>query len=277
MRSFYILIFSLFSIIGFGQDYQYANPLFYFENGTKQKVLVDETNIRQSADIKASIIATLPAGEIITVLEDTEKVLTLGNRSAKWYKIRFDSEGQKKVGYIWGANLSVGYRHYKGFDFLFGVEGSEGQKVKMVVKILKDKGLIQNYQYIMDADGLNGVSFNWLGSNKGLGEPVENILVAEISGEGCGIPTFTKYFLWGDGKLVGLPILTMLSDAGGSSHVETYIFPDDKGGKKGQIILDIEDVVNINDSFEEEEEPDYRTTRSKKVYQINQMNIRQIK
>lgn len=270
---FYILLFFVLSFSSFGQDYVYVSPVFNFDNQTKQKVFEDETNVRQNPDLKSPIIGKLSMGQIVTVLEETKHVLLLGKRSAHWYKIRFDNpQGEKEIGYIWVANLSIGYRYYQGYDFLLGVESSVNNSIVLSVKVLRDNKLLQVIHHDIDdnVESLSWVSFKWLESTKGLAKPVDNILVAEVSGEACGVPGFTMNMLWDGEKLTSLPLLMNVGDAGVFYHTEDYIFPNDEGGEKGYIILKTEEGTIKNEDIYTGEKDDFNVTVSHKRYKIGE-------
>ncbi|MGE8512468.1 MAG: SH3 domain-containing protein, partial [Chryseobacterium culicis] len=51
-----------------------------------------------------------------------------------------------------------------------------------------------------------------------------------------------QYVLFKDKKLITLPQLTNVGDAGAFYHSEEYVFPNDKGGIPNAFILKVEDM-----------------------------------
>ncbi len=191
------------------------------------------------------MVDTLAVGQEVYIVEQAA-VLKLGNRAANWYKIRYDKNHKTHVGYIWGANLSLGYRQLEGYTFLFGTQPSPDKNdntnvnnVNLAVSVLKNNQLKQTIQFDAYDDSLSMVHFDW-GRDVGL-KGVHKLLVAGVSGEACGIPSVSKYMLWDGERLVELPTAESVSDAGVFYHDEDYIFPSDDKGVAGHIILQVEE------------------------------------
>lgn len=226
---------------------EYANYIFDVEDGSVQRIFSDQINVRISPNMNADTIDTLSLGQPVTVVSKTPRILKLGQRSAHWYKVRYAKEGKEYTGYVWGANFSIGYRSLDGHDFLLGVvPAKDSAMIAMVVNVIKDQQLKQSISIDISAESLSSAQFKWE-SNKGL-ERIKGVLMAQVSGEACGIPTTTQYMLWTGDKLIALPVLTSVADAGIFYHNEGYVFPSDKGGKKGQIIKTLKVAEAEDDS-----------------------------
>lgn len=154
-------------------------------------------------------------------------------------------------GYIWGGNLCVGYRNKNGYDFLFGLSKTIDKKTKPLneiekqniagIKVMEGSTLIDEVYFDTGkGEELSFASFN-IESNHKL-ENVELTLKAMVSGEACGIATYDQYVLFRDKKLVALPQLMNVGDAGAYYHSEEYVFPNDKGGVANTFILKVEDM-----------------------------------
>jgi hypothetical protein len=87
---------------------------------------------------------------------------------------------------------------------------------------------------------LSSASFNVESSHKL--QNVEFTLKATVSGEACGIASYDQYVLFKDKKLITLPQLMNVGDAGAFYHSEEYVFPNDKGGIPNAFILKVEDM-----------------------------------
>ncbi len=277
MKKLYLLCAITFGslTLAHADDDDSINYVFEFAEQSTQKVLVDNTNVRQQPNLKADIVEKLHSGTLVKI-DDNNKVLSLGGKSAYWHKVSFRKDNKTQEGYIWGGNLAIGHRHLDGYDFLFGSSGSTREKATMTVKVLKNKKPLQDVSFEVDAYSLNGVSFKWLNSNKDL-KGVDNILVAEVSGEACGIPSYTQYMLWHNKKLTPLPILMSVSDAGIFYHTEQFVFPNEQGGKANQIILTTDEGVAKDtdidtDTTMDYEEPEFDITKSKQVFNFSNHN-----
>ncbi|MDN3694473.1 hypothetical protein QWZ06_20455 [Chryseobacterium tructae] len=83
-----------------------------------------------------------------------------------------------------------------------------------------------------------------------------------VSGEACGIATYDQYVLYKDKKLITLPQLMNVGDAGAYYHSEEYVFPNDKGGISNAFILKVEDMETDDKDREKKK-------RSSKTYLWN--------
>ena len=218
---------------------EYADYIFEMMEGSVQRIVSDQVNVRATPHMKAQSIDTLNIGQQVTLISKSPHILKLGQRSAHWYKVRYHKDGKDHTGYVWGANFSIGYRYWDGHGFLLGVAPSnDSSSTIMMVNVIKGQQLKQSITFTVSPESLSSAQFRWT-NNKGL-DGVRSILIAAVSGEACGVPTTTQYMLWNGDKLISLPVLTSVSDAGAFYHTEDYIFPNDKNGKKGQIIKTLE-------------------------------------
>lgn len=231
----------------------YADGVFNFTENKSQKIFTDWTRIRKEPGVNAQIIDSLQSNQQVMILqkEETVPVLQLGERKANWYKVSYLKGDVMSEGYIWGGNLCVGYRNKNGYDFLFGLSKTIDKKTKPLneiekqniagIKVMEGSTLIDEVYFDTGkGDELSFASFN-IESNHKL-ENVELTLKAMVSGEACGIATYDQYVLFRDKKLVALPQLMNVGDAGAYYHSEEYVFPNDKGGISNTFILKVEDM-----------------------------------
>ncbi|WP_454046607.1 SH3 domain-containing protein [Chryseobacterium sp. Marseille-Q8038] len=229
----------------------YADGIFGFEENKTQKIFTDWTRVRLDPGVNTQIVDSLQTNQQVVILKKEETVLKLGERSANWYKISYQKGESTMEGYIWGGNLSVGYRNKNGYDFLFGLsktidrknkEYNEIQKQNIAgIKVMEGNTLIDEVYFDTGrGEELSSASFN-VESNHKL-QNVEFTLKAMVSGEACGIASYDQYVLFKDKKLITLPQLTNVGDAGAFYHSEEYVFPNDKGGIPNAFILKVEDM-----------------------------------
>lgn len=251
----------------------YADGVFNFTENKNQKIFTDWTRVRKEPAVNAQVLDSLQTNQQIMILkkEETVPVLKLGERNANWYKISYQKGDTVSEGYVWGGNLCVGYRNKNGYDFLFGLSKTVDRKVKGLnepnkqniagIKVLEGNMLIDEVYFDTGkGEELSTASFS-IESNHKM-QDVEFTLKAMVSGEACGIGTYDQYVFYKDKKLIALPQLMNVGDAGAYYHSEEYVFPNDKGGIPNAFILKVEDM-------ELDEKDREKKKRSSKTYLWN--------
>lgn len=229
----------------------YADGVFGFEENKPQKIFTDWTRVRSEPGLNTQITDSLQTNQQVMILTKENAILKLGERSANWYKISYQKGENTREGYIWGGNLCVGYRNKNGYDFLFGLSKTIDRKNKEFneiekqniagIKVMEGNTLIDEVYFDTGrGEELSSAAFS-IESNHKL-QNVEFTLKAIVSGEACGIASYDQYVLFKDKKLIVLPQLTNIGDAGAFYHSEEYIFPNDKGGVPNAFILKVEDM-----------------------------------
>lgn len=266
MKTLFAVLF-LFIIQFFSaqeEDFEYANGVFHFEENKTQKIFTDWTRIRQSPNVNAQILDTLPTNQQILILKQDETILKLGERRANWYRISYQKDDKTSEGYVWGGNLAVGYRNKNGYDFLFGLTKTINKKDKQypeitiqqniaAIKVLEGNTLIDEVSFDTgSAESLSFGTFN-IESNHKL-QNVELTLKATVSGEACGIASYDQYVLFKDKKLIALPQLMNVGDADVYYHTEEFIFPNDKGGIPNAFIFKMEEMEKDDKDREKKKE-----------------------
>ncbi|GEJ46257.1 hypothetical protein CRS_28650 [Chryseobacterium sp. ON_d1] len=229
----------------------YADGIFGFEENKTQKIFTDWTRVRSDPGVNAQIVDSLQTNQQIMIIKKEAAILKLGERAANWYKISYQKGENTLEGYVWGGNLCVGYRNKNGYDFLFGLsktidrknkEFNETEKQNIAgIKVMEENILIDEVYFDTGkGEELSFGSFN-IESNHKL-QNVEFTLKAGVSGEACGIAGYDQYVLFKDKKLIALPQLMNVGDAGAFYHSEEFVFPNDKGGIPNAFILKVEDM-----------------------------------
>ncbi|RQO42653.1 SH3 domain-containing protein [Chryseobacterium sp. KBW03] len=229
----------------------YADGIFGFEENKAQKIFTDWTRVRLDPGVDTKIIDSLQTNQQVVILKKEDTVLKLGERTANWYKISYQKGENTLEGYVWGGNLCVGYRNKNGYDFLFGLSKTIDRKNKEYneiekkniagIKVMEGNTLIDEVYFDTGkGEELSSASFNIESSHKL--QNVECTLKALVSGEACGIASYDQYVLFKDKKLIALPQLMNVGDAGAFYHSEEFIFPNDKGGISNAFILKVEDM-----------------------------------
>lgn len=229
----------------------YADGVFGFEENKPQKIFTDWTRVRSEPGVNTQITDSLQTNQQVMILTKENAILKLGERSANWYKISYQKGENIREGYIWGGNLCVGYSNKDGYDFLFGLsktidrknkEFNESEKQNIAgIKVMEGNTLIDEVYFDTGkGEELRSGYFNIESSHKL--QNAEFTLKASVSGEACGIAGYDQYALFKDKKLITLPQLMNVGDAGAFYHSEEFIFPNDKGGIPNAFILKVEDM-----------------------------------
>lgn len=249
----------------------YADGIFGFEENKSQKIFTDWTRIRKEPNVKSQVIDSLQTNQQVLILKKEETILRLGERGANWYRISYQKGDVTSEGYVWGGNLSVGYRNKNGYDFLFGLSKTVDRKNKEVttlekqniagIKVMEGNMLVDEVYFDTGkGEELSYATFN-IESNHKL-RNVELTLKALVSGEACGIASYDQYVLFKDKKLIALPQLMNVGDADVFYHSEQYIFPNDKGGIPDAFIFKVEEM-------EKDDKDREKKKRSSKTYLWN--------
>ncbi|RZJ49564.1 MAG: SH3 domain-containing protein [Chryseobacterium sp.] len=251
MKSFLITIFIFVLQLFSAQEEVYANGVFNFEENKTQKIFTEWTRIRKEPNIHSQMLDSVQSNQQVLIIKKDETVLQLGERSSNWYKISYQKKNKTLEGYVWGANLCIGYRNKNSYDFLFGISKTVDKKDKKFnqiykqniasVKVLEGNALIDEVSFETGSgESLSYGTFN-IESNHKL-QNVDFTLKAIVSGEACGIAGYDQYILFKDKKLISLPQLMNVGDADIYHHSEEFIFPNDKGGIPNAFIFKMEEM-----------------------------------
>jgi len=109
-----LLLLLCVPLIGLGQN-TYVPDKFdgdYFPNfreGSYQYLIADDVNIRKGPSTKTSIVATLPIGSRLKIIEELSYRYTYNNISLPWYKVSFILDGTEEIGYIVGIFIAEAF------------------------------------------------------------------------------------------------------------------------------------------------------------------------
>ncbi|GEN77369.1 SH3 domain-containing protein [Chryseobacterium hagamense] len=252
MKTFFTALLLLTVQFLFAQEEVYADGIFNFEENKPQKIFTAGARIRQSPEVNAQVLDSLPANQEVFILKKEERVLKLGERTANWYRVSYQKGDRASEGYVWGGNLCTGYRNKNGYDFLLGLAKTITKKDPQfptetiqqnmaAVKMMEGPAVIDEVSFETGSgESLSYGTFT-VESNHKL-KNVEFTLKAAVSGEACGIPGYDQYILVTGKKLIALPQLMSVGDADVYYHHEEFIFPNDKGGVTNAFIYKMEEM-----------------------------------
>ncbi|SFN23118.1 SH3 domain-containing protein [Chryseobacterium oleae] len=233
------------------ENMTYADGVFSFEENKTQKVFTNWTRVRKEPNVKSQVTDSLQTNQQVIILKKEEAILRLGERGANWYKVSYQKGEAVSEGYIWGGNLCVGFRNKNGYDFLFGLSKTVDRKSKEYngtekqniagIKMMEGNTLIDEVSF----DTGRGEELSYGTFTIESGHKLQNVeltLKAMVSGEACGIASYSQYVFFRDKKLIALPQLMNVGDADVYYHTEEFVFPNDKGGISNAFIFKTEEM-----------------------------------
>ncbi len=244
-----------------------------FEKNAVTYIFGENTNVRKSGKIEAgNIAAKLSAGSKVKILSRGPEH-TIDGFTQNWYEIEYEASGKTGTGFVWGGFLAMAYVFIDGPEkagaplAMAGIkkyspkEGFTGE-----LRIVENGKIISRAEFIPHnmAGGEKQSSYSY-GVSASISGPaglagVKNIIKVGCAYEACGYPNGRSYFAW-DGKDVKyITKDEYISEAGCFHYEKKVVFPEDKGGEKGII------VVEENSSEFDEAKNDYVLKSSKKEF-----------
>lgn len=230
----FVLIFSLVAGAIFADE-----PL-HLELGKAHRLLGDKVRVRAKPDTKSAVLAELAIGTEVNPTAQAVEKHTQDGVEAPWYKVSFSKDGKKSEGYVWGNLIAKGHAVSKdGLIFLYGVgkgKKEEGgyESFNSQVRIAKDNKELARGVFDEGTGFATRVNVQLTGGRGFSG--VQNILAVQFQQEFCGGKGNTMYIFWDGSKLSKVHSTIDGADAPVYA-IETLTFPDDKGGKKDELLL----------------------------------------
>lgn len=284
MRLSLLLLLSMFAIAlnASADDTEYYGP-YRFEPGSTQTIFSDTAYIRTSASGSAKAMDSLYAFETLKIVKQLNETLTLGRKTAPWYQVSFLRNGSPRLGYLWGGAMAVKAIKHMGTAFAAGLlsypdpaafSGDKGDKdlqyfntfsIKAKSATATDEArfnISRESGYFYEQTDSNGVvtDKHWQASN-GIPPGASFLVNFGMSGEACGIPTYTITAAWTGSNLIRLPMLESNGDGGEWSYEEEYMFRAQKGPKPGELRIRTRTMSAIEGSEEMKTETGQRLFR----------------
>lgn len=180
----------------------------------------------------------LREGAEISILS-IDKLLRLNGKDAPWCKVSYTVDGQALTGYLWSGLLSPRTLGKDGLLFLYGMSFAPAadQPSLVDIKALKGDSLIARTAFkIASPETARGVHEAKLLPPKGL-NGLNGLLYFFYSGEACAVPAIGQYIGWDGRQFILFPQVYSESDAGAYFIEQRYIFPADKRGRPGLLIM----------------------------------------
>lgn len=233
---------------------------------TPHRLLGDKVRVRVEAATSAEAIAELPIGTEVIPVSQTDMRLTQNGVEAPWYEVRFTDKGKNQTGYIWGGLIAKGYADSKdGTLFLFGVgrrqkDLSVGTEYTSQVRVVRNGKELQRLEIKEGASYESRHEVHYTGP-RGL-DKINGILTVHFVQEYCAGKGNTMFFFWTGKKLLHAHSSIDGSDAPYYA-IEKQIFPDDKGGRKGVVVIEQEFGDHDNPKSVKKERVVYRWNGTK--------------
>ena len=204
-----------------------------------------DVNLRRSDDLESRIIRKLTIATPVIILEHGSSQ-DFSEIDASWYKVKI--LGSAQSGYLWGGTLTMDMIESKrtpGLRYLYGIKAFH---------TTDNNGYEWTYPWlemvaVKDGKKLNSLCFRAIGSTStaNAGEAVnitglhgvEEMVAVHFHDDFCAGAYGTQYVAWNGEELLYFRKLKAGAD-GGYFYDETLIFPSDKGGVPGKVLMKVE-------------------------------------
>ncbi|HOT76638.1 MAG TPA: SH3 domain-containing protein [Candidatus Wallbacteria bacterium] len=222
-----------------------------FEKGAITYIFGESTNVRKSDKISdGNVIDKLDAGQKVKILSEGSQY-SIDGYTQSWYRVEYFKDGKSETGFVWGGFLSL------ASVFIGGMEKEGSSPVMAGIKKYDPKeGFIGELRLAADGKIISRAAFS--PHNTGGGEKesaysygvsasisgpaglsgVKNIIMVKCAYEACGYLNGTSYFGWDGKELFYITRDEYMSEAGCYDFEKKVIFPDDRGGEKGRVIIE---------------------------------------
>ncbi len=180
------------------------------------------TNIRETPQTHAKVIARLPKFTLVKVMGKLDKHEKIGSGYNYWYKIRW----QGKTGYVWGENIAVPKIHIYDNDD----KNTSYLLCSFGLFVLNQGRMVGSYIFPSEMNDETLHSFGDLGFGKGY-----DFIGVESMAHACGEWGGDRYFLW-DGKQLKYFGASGGVGDGALSSGEELVFPSQHDGLSGKIL-----------------------------------------
>lgn len=244
MKNLTLIFLLLIGLTGWSQIDIDQRNYGKFTVGESRYLLFDKVNLRNQPYIESEIVKNLPIGSVMKIIAKSDSSLTLNGYMHNWYQVSQVDDNNSETGvkgYLWGGFFAENI--YKTANdpevrFLYGfakMEKTDWGEVP-VLQIRAIMGNIEIAQVSFKAIGSLSTYRNCeLLGNKGI-RNVNEIIHFNFSDDFCGGAFGDVYIFWDKAILHHARTLHSGADAPVFSD-ESFVFPEDEGGKKGRIIF----------------------------------------
>lgn len=199
-------------------------------HGEQYALFGNDVKFREQPNTNSKVLTVLKIGEMVEIIEKSDKTLPYNGIESPFYKVRYKSE----IGYILGGLLSLERKESEHMTYVFAYK-KDGEKYKLLIRSIT-KNLEINE--ITTALGNPRVSIH-LSNNKGLSD-IDNILYINNEAEACMVEGGGIYFFQTKNDLKKVFQTSTWSDAGVFWQVDKLIFPAEENGVENKIVYEYE-------------------------------------
>ena len=198
-------------------------------------IYADSVPARLQPDKNATILKKFHRGDSVMVLS-IDDTMTTGGKEAPWCAVGYAAGNSQRRAFIWGGSLSPIALKWERTQFIYNMRSGTKDGIPYCntdVKALRNDSVIAAFGFPVDAFVAHHSKVIPAKGLKGL----KCIVYFYNSGEACGVPTDEQYLGWDGNKFIRFPMLVSASEAGAGYVAQKFIFPADKGGKPGEVLL----------------------------------------
>ena len=232
-----------------------------FSIGADVFLYADKVNVRQSDSPTSTIVCNLPIATPLKIILRSENTFELNGMSACWYKVGFTNNGAYTTGYVWGNLISFatskftenGITYYfvcapssKTADDGFKMTGkivSDGKIISTVVfkPIYSEMSVSNSFGYGLSIRKIDPTGF----------DGVSKIFAVSFIYEACSFMNGDVLLFRSGNNLTEFARATKESEAGIFNVSYTYVFPQDPGGKRNTLLLNVRTIQYDTESEDE--------------------------
>ncbi len=227
----------LVSISTFSQSVKYLSEGHEFSFGETVYMFGDNVKLRDEPNIESNVAVFIKIGEEVKILEKTTEKLLFEGIMSPWYKVQY----KNKTGYVLGNLISLDNATIKNSTYLVALK-REDAKLLLKTRVIKkgEKHYVENITELFTHE-FSIKAFD----NKGL-DDLESVLKISYTGNLFGVDGGGIYLFFNGNELLKAIEYSIIEDGCLYFNKEEYIFPDDKGGKKGRIRYKKE-IITVQD------------------------------
>lgn len=187
----------------------------------------------------SAVIGTLDLGQLLVIREKTEVFGEIDGQLQYWYRVAFGKH-HKQEGYVFGGFLATAYAEVpdKTFFLLHFIAGENDREAALLeIKVIKngEPEVTFFFRFRLTTNDTLAVRVS---GNRGY-DLFRNIILFDFQNRNCPENHREIGALWDGEKAMQLPSATPVEEGVGNCVGYTYVFPNDQGGRSGQVGLKV--------------------------------------
>jgi len=248
--------------------------LYHTAKDSTALVFVNMAYVRDEPSSKSNLIDSIPLGTSVKFIDEQGlNPTSLRGMYLPWHKVEYQSNKQKKTGYIWLGLLCLDkvVDSKSGNTFMYGFAWKSNEESEdyywVEAKVLDKNKTIINSKSFPYYPGGQSYTNGELSSGKDIPN-TKNIYSIKFLGEACGISSEDNLFSWDGLNFTTLPKTVAVSDAGVFYYSEELILPNKhKLGKDIILKVSEEGEVEEYDDSDLDAELIYKVKKKEETFQ----------